>query len=190
MGCVEVSRSAVLAMAALTAGCSGSRGLDFGRGLDVPYVQTAPGVVTAMLRMASVHAGDVVMDLGCGDGRIPIAAAREFGAEGIGYDIDPERIAEARRNAVMAGVTGHTQFFQRNFFEADISRASVITVFLMPQLLEQFRPFFLHDLAVGTRIVSHSFPLRDWPAERRIVVEGRTLYLYRVGRAVAEGPAR
>ncbi|MGC4050793.1 MAG: methyltransferase domain-containing protein [Paludibaculum sp.] len=145
----------LLAAALLTSVCCASRpALEFGSGLDVPYVQTAPGVVTAMLRMAEVHPGDVVMDLGCGDGRIAIAAAREFGAEGIGYDIDPARIAEARRNAVIAGVSLHTQFFQQNFFQADISRASVITVFLMPNVLEQFRGRFLHDLAPGTRIVS------------------------------------
>ncbi|WP_321472847.1 methyltransferase domain-containing protein [uncultured Paludibaculum sp.] len=188
----ETSSSCLLLAASLLGGgaCKSRPALEFGSGLDVPYVQTAPGVVTAMLHLAGVHPGDVVMDLGCGDGRIAIAAAREFGAEGIGYDIDPERIAEARQNAIAAGVNGHTQFFRQNFFQADISRASVITVFLMPALLEQFRPHFLHSLAPGTRIVSHSFPLRDWPEQRKLVVEGRTLYLYRVGQAAADSQGR
>ncbi len=187
---VKSSACLLLAASLLTGvACKSRPSLEFGSGLDVPYVQTAPGVVTAMLRMAGVHPGDVVMDLGCGDGRIAIAAVREFGAEGIGYDIDPERIAEARRNAVTAGVAGHTRFFQQNFFQADISQASVITVFLMPNILEQFRGHFLHDLAPGTRIVSHSFPLRDWPPERKVIVEGRTLYLFRIPEHAAHPPA-
>lgn len=187
--CENSSARLLLAASMLTGvSCKSHPALEFGAGLDVPYVQTAPGVVTAMLRMAEVHPGDVVMDLGCGDGRISIAAVREFGAEGIGYDIDPQRIAEARRNAVSAGVARHTQFFQQSFFQADISRASVITVFLMPAVLEQFRPHFLHELAPGTRIVSHSFPLRDWPPQRKLIVEGRTLYLFVVPPASTERP--
>lgn len=188
MGGVAVSRFAVLVVAAVAAGCSGSHGLDFGCGLDVPYVQTPPHVVTAMLRMAGAGPGDVVLDLGCGDGRIPIAAAREFGAEGLGYDLDPERIAEARENALIAGVGGQVRFFQENLFRAPLERASVITMFLMPNVLEELRPRLLRELSSGTRIVSHSFPLRAWPVERKVVVEGRTLYLYRAGRGVDEGP--
>ncbi|MGJ5815467.1 SAM-dependent methyltransferase [Paludibaculum fermentans] len=188
----DSSSARLLLAASLLTGlsCKSRPSLEFGAGLDVPYVQTTPGVVTAMLRLAQVRPGDVVMDLGCGDGRIAIAAAREFGAEGIGYDIDPQRIAEARRNAIRAGVTSRTHFFQQSFFQADISRASVITVFLMPNLLEQFRPHFLHELAAGTRIVSHSFPFRDWPPQRKLIVEGRTLYLFIVPPAdTAKPPA-
>jgi SAM-dependent methyltransferase len=160
--------------------CQSANHLEYGKGLDVPYVQTPPNVVTAMLRMAHVGANDVVVDLGCGDGRIIVAAAKEFGARGIGYDIDPDRISEARRNAARAGVTPRAQFVQKDLFDVRISEASVVTVFLLPAVLEKLRPRLLGDLAPGTRIVSHSFPLRNWKPDQRLEVEGRTLYLFTV----------
>jgi SAM-dependent methyltransferase len=130
--------------------------------------------------MAHVGANDVVVDLGCGDGRIIVAAAKEFGARGVGYDIDPQRIAEARRNAEKAGVTSRAQFVQKDLFGVRISEASVVTVFLLPAVLERLRPRLLGDLAPGTRIVSHSFPLRNWKPDQKLEVEGRTLYLFTV----------
>jgi hypothetical protein len=160
--------------------CQSTNHLEYGKGLDVPYVQTPPDVVTAMLRMAHVGANDVVIDLGCGDGRIVVAAAKEFGASGIGYDIDPQRILEAHQNAAKAGVTARTQFVQKDLFDVRISEASVVTVFLLPPVLEKLRPRLLGDLAPGTRIVSHSFPMRNWKPDQKLEIEGRTLYLFTV----------
>lgn len=160
--------------------CQSANRLEFGQGLDVPYVQTPPHVVTAMLRMAHAGASDMVLDLGCGDGRIIIAAAKEFGARGVGYDIDPQRILEARQNAERAGVTARAQFAQKNLFDVKISEATVVTVFLLPSVLEKLRPRLLGDLAPGTRIVSHSFPIRNWKPDQKLEVEGRTLYLFTV----------
>ena len=160
--------------------CQSTPRLEYGKGLDVPYVPTPPNVVTAMLNMARVGAGDVVVDLGCGDGRIVIAAVRQFGARGVGYDIDPERISEARRNAERAGVTARTRFVERNLLDADISEATVVMIYLFPLVVEKLRPKLLSDLAPGTRIVSHTFPLRNWRLNQKQVVEGRTLYLYTV----------
>jgi SAM-dependent methyltransferase len=162
------------------ASCQSANHLEFGKGLDVPYVQTPPNVVTAMLRMAHVGSNDVVVDLGCGDGRIVVAAAKQFGARGVGYDIDPPRIVEARINAARAEVTARTRFDQLSLFDANISEATVVTAFLLPAVLEKLRPRLLRDLAPGTRIVSHSFPIRNWKPDQKLEVEGRTLYLFTV----------
>ena len=167
------------------ASCQSANHLEFGKGLDVPYVQTPPKAVTAMLRMAHVGPKDVVVDLGCGDGRIIVAAAKEFGARGIGYDIDPQRISEAQANAAQAGVAARTQFVRRDLFDVRISEASVVTVFLLPSILEKLRPRLLGDLAPGTRIVSHSFPLRNWKPDQKLEVDGRTLYLFTVPKMAA-----
>lgn len=176
----------LLAVSALClSSCQSASQLEFGKGLDVPYVQTPPHVVTAMLSMARVGAQDAVVDLGCGDGRIVVAAAKEFGARGVGYDIDPDRIEEARRNAKKAGVTAHAQFARRDLFEVNISEATVVTMFLLPSVLERLRPRLLRDLAPGTRIVSHSFPLKNWEPDCKLEVEGRTLYLFTVPKMVA-----
>jgi ribosomal protein L11 methylase PrmA len=130
--------------------------------------------------MAHVGANDVVVDLGCGDGRIIVSAARQFGARGAGYDVDPLRISEARVNAARAGVTARTRFVQMSLFDANISEATVVTAFLLPSVLEKLRPRLLRDLAPGTRIVSHSFPIRNWKQDQKLEVEGRTLYLFTV----------
>lgn len=168
---------------AATACQSGSR-LEYGKGLDVPYVQTPPNVVRAMLRMAHVGPRDAVLDLGCGDGRIVVMAAKEFGAHGVGLDIDPQRVAEARENAARAGVTDRAQFLRQDLFQAKLSDASVVTVFLLPPVLNKLRPRLLRELAPGTRIVSHSFPIRDWKPDQKLEVEGRTLYLFTVPKVV------
>jgi SAM-dependent methyltransferase len=166
-------------LACITA-CQSANRLEYGKGLDVPYLQTPPNVVTAMLQMAHVGPNDVVVDLGCGDGRIIVAAAKEFGARGVGYDIDPQRISEARRNAERAGVTARAQFVEKDLFDVRISEATVVTAFLLPPVLERLRPRLLGDLAPGTRIVSHSFPIRNWKPDQKLKVEGRTLYLFTV----------
>ncbi len=160
--------------------CTSRPGMDFGAGLDVPYVQTPLPVVVAILQLAQVQRGETVIDLGCGDGRIVVTAATDFGARGIGYDLDPERVAESWERARRAGVADRTQFSVENVLTADISQADVVVLYLFPLLIESLHPRLLSELSAGTRVVSHTYPIRDWKAERKIQVEGRTLYLYRV----------
>jgi SAM-dependent methyltransferase len=150
------------------------------RELDVPYVPSPNNVVEAMLKLAEVKKTDKVIDLGCGDGRIVITAAQKFGAKGKGVDIDPERIQEATENARRAGVDKLVTFQQANLFDADISDASVVTLYLLPDVNLKLRPKLLKDLKPGTRIVSHSFTMGDWKPEKEQNVEGRTIYLWRV----------
>ena len=123
---------------------------------DVRYEPSTPEIVQAMLRLANVKKGDVVYDLGCGDGRVVITAVKEFGATGVGIDIDPERISEARENARKAGVSGKVKFRNEDLFEADISRATVVTLYLYPWVNLKLRPKLLRDLKPGTRVVSNS----------------------------------
>lgn len=151
--------------AAFAPGCSTP-----GVPLDVPYVATPWEVVTAMLRLAEVRPGDVVYDLGCGDGRIVIAAAKEFGARGVGIDIDPARIAEANAAARRAGVTDRVRFLQQDLFESDFTEATVVAIYLQPELNEKLMPRFKWELRPGTRIVSHEFGIRGWVPERSEVV--------------------
>ena len=133
----------------------------------MPYVPTPPEVVNKMLDMAKVKSGDVLYDLGCGDGRIVITAAKERGARGVGVDIDPQRIAEANENAKQAGVTDRVQFRQGDLFKADFSPATVVTLYLLPDINKKLRPQLWRQLKVGTRIVSHAFDMGDeWPPER------------------------
>lgn len=128
----------------------------------VPYVPTAPRVVDAMLRLAEVGPGDVLYDLGSGDGRIPISAARRFGTRGVGYEIEPELVRRSRDAARSAGVDTLVRFVTEDLFLADLSRASVVTLFLSPALNLELRPKLLRELAVGSRIVSHAFHMDDW----------------------------
>ncbi len=147
---------------------------------DVHWEPTTDPVVTAMLKLAGVKKGDVVYDLGCGDGRIVIAAAKEFGARGVGIDIDPQRIAESNENAKKAGVTGMVTFREEDLFEADFRDATVVTLFLWPSLNLKLRPKLLKELRPGTRIVSHSHDMGDWPAEKQEVVDGARLLLWTI----------
>lgn len=147
---------------------------------DVVYVPTPPQVVDAMLEMAQVRDGDVLYDLGSGDGRIPIAAARKFRVRAVGIDIDPQRIKEARANARAAGVTDEVTFRQEDLFEADFSDASVVTLYLLESLNQKLRPKLLKDLKPGTRIVSHAFSMGDWVPEKSATVDGSVIYLWRV----------
>ena len=147
---------------------------------DVVYVPTKQAVVEAMLELANVQSSDIVYDLGCGDGRIVITAAKKHGATGKGIDIDPERIEEANRNASEAQVTDKVKFELANLFESDFSEASVVTLYLLNSLNLKLRPILLEQLRPGSRIVSHSFHMGDWEPDQKIVVEGATVYLWTV----------
>jgi SAM-dependent methyltransferase len=138
---------------------------------DVPYVPTTEPAVKAMLKLADVKKTDVVYDLGCGDGRIVIAAAKNFGARGVGIDINPVRIHEARENAKKAGVEHLVRFQEADLFEADIHEATVVTLFLLPNINLKLRPKLLQDLQPGARIVSNTFDMGDWKADKEATVE-------------------
>jgi ribosomal protein L11 methylase PrmA len=148
---------------------------------DVPYVPTPPEVVQRMLEMAGLKSGDVLYDLGCGDGRIVIAAVKTPGVRGVCVDIDPERIAESKRNAAAAGVTERIRFVEGDLFKVPISDATVMTLYLMPDVNMRLRPRLLGELRPGTRIVSHAFDMGDWTPEERVTVElqPQTYVLYR-----------
>ena len=149
--------------------------------LDVPYVPTPQPVVDKMLEMAKVGRGDVLYDLGCGDGRIVVTAAQKHGARGVGIDIDPRRIEEARQNAEQAGVTEQVEFRVGNLFQSDFSRASVVTLYLLPEINQKLRPQLWRQLKVGTRVVSHAFDMGEaWPPERTARVGNSTLYSWTV----------
>jgi len=147
---------------------------------DVIYVPTPQEVVDAMLKLAEVKSTDVVYDLGCGDGRIVITAAERYGARGVGIDINPERIAEAKENAAKHGVTKLVTFRNEDLFEADIKEATVVTLYLLTSLNLKLRPKLWKELKPGTRIVSHSFDMGDWKPEKTENINGRTIYLWRI----------
>jgi tRNA A58 N-methylase Trm61 len=150
------------------------------RGPDVIYVPTPNDVVDGMLKLAGVSKKDTVYDLGCGDGRIVITAAQKFGARGVGIDIDPERIREATDNVSKAGVADRVKIVRGDLFQADISEATVVTLYLLTDLNLKLRPKLLKDLKPGTRIVSHAFSMGDWKPERTAEVSGTNVYLWRV----------
>jgi SAM-dependent methyltransferase len=133
---------------------------------EVPYVPTTDEAVQAMLKLAGVKKTDIVYDLGCGDGRIVIAAAKTYGARGVGIDIDPQRIREARENAQKAGVENLVRFEENDLFKADFREATVVTLFLLPTVNLRLRPKLLQDLKPGTRIVSNTFDMGDWTPEK------------------------
>ena len=147
---------------------------------DVIYVATPADVVDAMLKVANVKATDVVYDLGCGDGRIVITAAKEYGARGVGFDIDPQRIKEATASAQQAGVADRVRFVEADLFEANISEASVVTVYLLSSLNLKLRPKLMRELKPGTRVVSHAFDMGDWKPERELNVNGRRVFLWTI----------
>jgi ribosomal protein L11 methylase PrmA len=159
----------------------------FGESGDVPYVPTPAETVEAMLKLADVKKSDVVYDLGCGDGRIVIMAAQKFGARAAGFDINPQRIKEANENAAKAGVTEKVRFVEKNLFDADIHEATVVTLYLLPDVNLRLRPKLLKELKPGTRIVSHSFDMDDWKPDRKADIGGRTLYLWTVPQHTANG---
>jgi len=151
---------------------------DFGG--DVPYVPTPPAIVEAMLKLGQIRNSDFVIDLGCGDGRIVVMAAEKFGARGIGYDLNPERISEANENAKRAGVVDRVKFVEKNLFEADIHEATLVTLYLLPDVNLKLRPRLLRDLKLGSRIVSNSFNMGDWMPDQKVEVAGKTLYFWEV----------
>jgi SAM-dependent methyltransferase len=142
-------------------------------GADVPYVQTPNEVVTEMLRLARVGADDVVYDLGSGDGRLVIAAARDFGARGVGIEIDPGLVAQSTESARRAGVGDRVAFRVGDLFQADLSDATVVTLYLSPKINQRLRPKLLRELRPGARIVSHDFDMGDWPPSQTIRVASR-----------------
>jgi SAM-dependent methyltransferase len=150
--------------------------------INAPYVTTPGNVVDAMLKLAGVGAGDTVYDLGCGDGRIVIRAARQYGAYGVGIDINPERIREAREAARKAGVESLVKFAVNDLFDADIRGATVVTLYLLPDLNLRLRPKLQKDLKPGTRVVSHDFDMGTWKPDRELSVGGSQLYLWTIAR--------
>ena len=147
----------------------------------VPYVATPEPVVEAMLDMARVGPGDVVYDLGCGDGRIVIAAASRRGARGVGIDIDADLVAEANQNARDAGVADRARFQVADLFRSDFSEATVVMLYLSPELNAALQPQLWRQLKVGTRVISHNFPMgADWPPERVLRVGDRILQLWTI----------
>lgn len=147
---------------------------------DVIYVPTPPEVVDEMLRMAKIRPWDVLYDLGSGDGRIAIAAARQYGIRAVGIDISSQRIAEANENARAAGVANKVRFILGDLFQADISEATVVTLYLLDSLNEKLRPKLLRELQPRTRIVSHAFRMGDWQPQKEAEVNGRMIYFWTV----------
>lgn len=145
---------------------------------EVPYIATPQVVVDAMLEMAQVGQAETVYDLGCGDGRIVISAARDRGARGIGVDIDPERIAESKENARKAGVSDRVEFIQKDLHEMDYLRADVVMLYLLPTVNMKLRPTLLKELRPGARVVSHAFDMGDWKPDAHRKVSGSDIYLW------------
>lgn len=151
------------------------------RAPDVIYVPTPQEVVDAMLTMAGVTSKDVVYDLGCGDGRIPVTAAKIYGARAVGIDIDPQRIEEANANVKSAGVGDKVKILNADLFETDVRPATVVTLYLLPSLNQKLMPKLQKELKPGTRIVSHAFDMGDqWPAEKTQEVNGRRIYMWTI----------
>lgn len=139
--------------------------------LDVPFVPTPEEVVESMLALAEVGESDVLYDLGCGDGRIVITAAKKYGCRGVGIDMDPDRIRESRANAAEAGIEDRVEFLQMDLFQADFSQATVVTLYLLTEVNRKLRPKLLSELNPGTRVVSHDFDMGEWKADKETFVE-------------------
>lgn len=161
--------------------------------LDVPYVPTPQAVVDRMLELADLGADDYLIDLGSGDGRIPITAAKRYGVRALGVDLDPARVREADENARAAGVEARVTFRQQDLFETAIEDASVVTMYLLPLVNLKLRPRLLYELRPGSRIVSHSFRLGEWEADHFEEIEDSDIFLWIVpakveGRWRIDGP--
>ncbi len=148
---------------------------------EVPYVSTPDAVVAEMLRIANVDKDDVLYDLGCGDGRIVITAAKMYGCRGVGIDIDPERIRESRENAIKAGVSDKVQFIQMDLFEAELREASVVTLYLLTTVNLRLRPKLFLELSPGSRVVSHEFSMVKWEPDATSSVKAENPYLFDYG---------
>jgi ribosomal protein L11 methylase PrmA len=147
---------------------------------DVIFVPTPEAVVEAMLQVANVTKGDTVYDLGCGDGRIPVTAAKKYGARGVCFDIDPQRIKEANENVAKNNVGNLVRVVEGDLFEQDLSGASVVTLYLLPSLNVKLMPKLMKELKPGTRIVSHAFDMGDWKPEKELDVDGRKVYYWTI----------
>jgi predicted O-methyltransferase YrrM len=147
---------------------------------DVIFVPTPQEVVDAMLKLAKVTKNDIVYDLGSGDGRIPITAAKTYGARAVGIDIDPQRIREANENLKISGVGDRVRFLNQDLFTTDISEATVVTLYLLPSLNLRLLPRLNSQLKPGTRVVSHSFDMGSAKPQETLNVNGRTIYLWTI----------
>lgn len=173
-------RNCAAALALLGAGLAAAQSGPEPR-LDVPYVPTPQPVVDKMLDLAGVGSKDVLFDLGCGDGRIVITAAKERGARGTGIDINPVRINEAKQNAKTAGVSRRVDFRVGDLFETNFSQATVVTLYLLPDINRKLRPQLWKQLKVGTRVVSHDFDMgEEWPPEKVEKIGTKTLYFWTI----------
>lgn len=146
--------------------------------LDAPQVSTELDIVRAMIELADVREGELVVDLGSGDGRIPIMAARSRGAQGLGIEIDPNRIEEARRNAAEAGVEDRVTFRQQDLFATPLQDVDVLTLYLLPEINLRLRPKILRQMEPGTRVVSNSWDMGEWRPDRRQMVGETTIFLW------------
>ncbi|MBW4631589.1 MAG: class I SAM-dependent methyltransferase [Iphinoe sp. HA4291-MV1] len=152
---------------------------------DVVYVPTPPEVVDRMLKVAKVGKSDILYDLGSGDGRIPITAVQKYGVKkAIGIDIDPKRIKEANENAKKAGVTDKVKFLRQDLFKSNFSEATVVTLYLLPELNVRLRSQLFKQLKPGTRIVSHAFDMGEWKPEKVEQVDGRTVYFWTIPKQI------
>ncbi len=152
---------------------------------DVIFVPTPEQVVEGMLKLAKVGPHDTLYDLGCGDGRTVIMAAKKFGAHAIGVDIDPQRIAESTANAKAAGVSDKVKFVQGDLFETNLKDATVVTLYLLTSLNLKLRPKLWKELKPGTRVVSHAFDMGDWQPEKTEDIDGRKVYFWTIPKDAA-----
>jgi precorrin-6B methylase 2 len=147
---------------------------------DVPYVPTPQEVVDEMLKLADIKSNDVLYDLGCGDGRIVVTAAKRYGIKAVGIDINPERIAEANENARKAGVTDKVKFIQGDLFQTSLKEPTVLTLYLLPAVNLKLRPKIMDEMKPGARVVSHSFDMGDWQPDKTVDVDYRKIYFWKV----------
>ncbi len=171
-----ISRIIVVAVALLLAGGAGAAAPGALPDIPTPYLPSTPVAVDEMLRLADVTPDDLVVDLGSGDGRVVISAARDYGARGLGIELDPKLVAESRENARKAGVAGRVAFRQGDVLVSDYRDATVVTLYLLPNLVEMLKPRLL-ELKPGTRIVAHDYGFSDWQPDRRVVIS-KTYLLY------------
>jgi SAM-dependent methyltransferase len=178
-----VASTAAAAQAPVTDALHVAQAATASRTPDVIFVPTPQQVVDEMLKVANVKKGDVLYDLGSGDGRIAITAAKRYGVRAVGIDIDPQRIAEANENAKKEGVSHLVTFKNTDLFTTDISEATVVTLYLLPRLNVKLRPKLFAELKNGTRIVSHAFDMSEWQPEKHLKVDGRDVYFWTINDA-------
>jgi hypothetical protein len=178
MSCPASFRTTVSGIVVLLATVAAPAAAQVSRAPDVHFVPTPHEVVSAMLEVAQVRKNDVLYDLGSGDGRIVIAAAKKHGTRGTGIDLDPDRIKESRAAARKAGVTDKAQFRQADLFETDLRKASVVTLYLLPILNVKLRPKLFQELRPGSRIVSHAFDMGDWKPDSTFMASTSAVFFW------------